>query len=66
MPVHCTAVAGDCDRLLLLLRLDAQTGDKMREALKEEMVEVCIKLYSFCAITFHTLASSSKLVVFIH
>ncbi|XP_065918752.1 ankyrin-1-like [Dysidea avara] len=39
MPVHCTAVAGDCDRLLLLLRLDAQTGDKMREALKEEMVE---------------------------
>ena len=51
MPVHCTAVAGDCDRLSLLLGLDAQTGNKMRETLKEGMVEVCYHISAYYTIS---------------
>ena len=40
MPIHCAAVTGDCTKLMLLLELDTRTGGKMKEALKDEMIEV--------------------------
>ena len=40
LPIHCAAVAGDCAKLMLLLELDTSTGGKMKEALKDEMIEV--------------------------
>jgi len=67
MPAHYTAAAGDCNRISLLLRLDSQNGNRMRDALKEEMVEVCISITTCLFFQLlHTLASSSKPAVFVH
>lgn len=56
MPAHYTAMAGDCNRISLLLRLDAQNGNRMRDALKEEMVEVCISIITcFSTVTYVSL-----------